>query len=938
MGRQHDAWDVFAPILDLLHRDINKSAILHCEDPEPDEHLTADEHWHRSRQQDSSVIVDTFEGQLGSLLCCPKHPAQKSIRYELFRAIALPVPDDAATRHDTAPVTLTSCLANFFSVETGIEWWCEECAANVSAAKKMVLCHIPSVVCIHLKRFSFATGVAKKIDAFVDFPFEVFFDEFLGNETVDDDMLSTLSTDGDAADCVGEPVSTQKSGSSHERDIIDDASASPSSEPSIVVDGVRVGDAPVEAAQGDTSLRGDLQARDHWISGQHLYELIAVSNQEGLLTSGHYTAFTKRGTQWYFCDDESIKPRDWETVPTSSAYLLFYQRVATENVRPYLKRLISQAGIAVPDALSDTELRSRAWEARKSLLEEAKAKADATKQALLEAQKVALIAELEQELKITLDACDKRIDSAAIEPIPDAVIHNLSRRVSAAQENGLSDSALLARATQTIAKLKEVAASQGNLIESLNDEVLRKIIATAGMVGPPSDATVDDVRAQARRAQALYLTAKKSVAQLVDVPHAYNPSKDPPLLVTNPFTGATQALPAHAVPGQACFLTIEKPEEKLSLLRALGLSDENQCLEALARAGGDVQSAAESIFDAEQSQVADPVTDAIFNVPMECAQTVIPGQTLVVFDPFIHRVCLRQIPHDWQHGQPIVLSFSKPLNCLQGFRKHGIFDEKECLQALRESRGSYRNALYRLVSAASRQNEDDLQVVSGEPVVDGTRVQSTVEVMFASYRNRFADAQPGQVVILTNPFTGEEIRHALPKDWRHNVPVRLQLPKPKQKLNRLSKIVPALPEKTYVFALVCAKGIVDEAAAQLRRLIEFRRLADSKVKSLSDAECIDYLQAHNFDVKVAAWSLDIGLPAIRKFHATGDFSAFQARIVEMAYARSQEKKRQHFAEFFEKLKATASQMGLSDISEEKVKALVAYFGYQMEAIIGELVS
>ena len=37
------------------------------------------------------------------------------------------------------------------------------------------------------------------------------------------------------------------------------------------------------------------------------YELVGVSNHMGNLGFGHYTAYTKRGSRWYLCDDSSVR-------------------------------------------------------------------------------------------------------------------------------------------------------------------------------------------------------------------------------------------------------------------------------------------------------------------------------------------------------------------------------------------------------------------------------------------------------------------------------------------------------------------------------------------------------------------------------------------------------------------------------------------------------
>lgn len=58
-----------------------------------------------------------------------------------------------------------------------------------------------------------------------------------------------------------------------------------------------------------------------------LYELIAVCNHMGHLGFGHYTAYTKRGKNWYCCDDSSVTRVRKERIKTAMAYVLFYARV-----------------------------------------------------------------------------------------------------------------------------------------------------------------------------------------------------------------------------------------------------------------------------------------------------------------------------------------------------------------------------------------------------------------------------------------------------------------------------------------------------------------------------------------------------------------------------------------------------------------------------------
>lgn len=65
----------------------------------------------------------------------------------------------------------------------------------------------------------------------------------------------------------------------------------------------------------------------------HIYELYAVSNHYGGLGGGHYTAYAKLidENRWYHFDDSHVSPVGEAEIRTSAAYLLFYQRVKTEQ-------------------------------------------------------------------------------------------------------------------------------------------------------------------------------------------------------------------------------------------------------------------------------------------------------------------------------------------------------------------------------------------------------------------------------------------------------------------------------------------------------------------------------------------------------------------------------------------------------------------------------
>lgn len=56
------------------------------------------------------------------------------------------------------------------------------------------------------------------------------------------------------------------------------------------------------------------------------YDLYAVTNHFGSLSSGHYTAFVASRGGWVYCDDSRVTPVDAKEVVGKPAYVLYYKR------------------------------------------------------------------------------------------------------------------------------------------------------------------------------------------------------------------------------------------------------------------------------------------------------------------------------------------------------------------------------------------------------------------------------------------------------------------------------------------------------------------------------------------------------------------------------------------------------------------------------------
>eukprot|EP01090_Pellita_catalonica_P016435 TRINITY_DN4691_c0_g1_i1.p1 TRINITY_DN4691_c0_g1~~TRINITY_DN4691_c0_g1_i1.p1 ORF type:complete len:646 (+),score=94.46 TRINITY_DN4691_c0_g1_i1:236-1939(+) len=74
------------------------------------------------------------------------------------------------------------------------------------------------------------------------------------------------------------------------------------------------------------------------LSGQKnlQYNLFGVSNHSGGLRGGHYTAYAKnfKDGKWYHFNDSNVHPTKAESVKSSAAYVLFYERTGEDQSAP----------------------------------------------------------------------------------------------------------------------------------------------------------------------------------------------------------------------------------------------------------------------------------------------------------------------------------------------------------------------------------------------------------------------------------------------------------------------------------------------------------------------------------------------------------------------------------------------------------------------------
>ncbi|KAF8628722.1 hypothetical protein AX17_005944 [Amanita inopinata Kibby_2008] len=272
---QHDSQEFLSFLLDGIHEDLNRVMVKPTITQTPEQEaelerlpaqIASEREWRAWRTRNDSLIVDFFQGQFRSRLqCLTCH--KTSTTFNVFSILQLPIPH---TKNGKVPVE--RCLDAFFNeevLEKDDAWDCPQCKTKRKATKKLSLARLPPILLVQLKRFEANGRFSDKIDTFVEYPMNSL------------DLTNYMPP-------------------------------------------------PLPPGADKTQLNGGLPMSPDDPRTQmspYRYDLYAVTNHYGNLSSGHYTAFIASRGGWMYCDDSSVRPVDPKQVVNQKAYVLFYKRI-----------------------------------------------------------------------------------------------------------------------------------------------------------------------------------------------------------------------------------------------------------------------------------------------------------------------------------------------------------------------------------------------------------------------------------------------------------------------------------------------------------------------------------------------------------------------------------------------------------------------------------
>ncbi|KAI5963843.1 DOA4 [Candida theae] len=290
---QQDCTEFVTFLLDGLHEDLNQRPALDPQEKKRISELTPEQEknreiipvrlastieWERYLKLNFSIIVDTFQGQYLSQLCCLEC-GTTSTTYNAFSILSLPIPEKL---NQTSKVTLQDCIEEFTKTELldeGNKWHCSHCKRFTRSTKKIAITRLPQVLIVNFKRFKVSSsGQIRKLETFVTYPV---------TETLD--LTKYWTKPGTIMnDSVGTKMSLEE----------------------------------------ETTILDSFPVRNQ--EPPFKYKVYGVANHFGTLSTGHYTAYVYKGSKkrWCYFDDSKVTTNvSSSEVMNKNAFCVFFQRV-----------------------------------------------------------------------------------------------------------------------------------------------------------------------------------------------------------------------------------------------------------------------------------------------------------------------------------------------------------------------------------------------------------------------------------------------------------------------------------------------------------------------------------------------------------------------------------------------------------------------------------
>uniref|UniRef100_A0A3Q2PMA4 Ubiquitin carboxyl-terminal hydrolase n=1 Tax=Fundulus heteroclitus TaxID=8078 RepID=A0A3Q2PMA4_FUNHE len=280
-----------------------------------------------------------FHGRLTSNMSCKRCNIQSPVRYDSFESLSLSIPLPQWGR----PLSLDQCLQHFISSETIKEVECENCtklqqsttrngqvleSQRTTFVKQLKLGKLPQCLCIHLQRLTWSSeGTPIKRQEHVQFAEYLSMDRYKHNSSTQRSQRFTSAPKAIKTESLdGSTERLKANGSDAEHHHNNNNNNKPFSNGTCS-----------SVFLLSSGLSPQLGFTYDFSSAEYLFQLQAVLVHHGDMHSGHFVTYRRSppspcsaspfSGQWLWVSDDSVRKASLQEVLSSSAYMLFYERV-----------------------------------------------------------------------------------------------------------------------------------------------------------------------------------------------------------------------------------------------------------------------------------------------------------------------------------------------------------------------------------------------------------------------------------------------------------------------------------------------------------------------------------------------------------------------------------------------------------------------------------